>query len=92
MKSTEYNSDIIQAFADKLYSQANTIVATSTVLGLIIGGVGGFAALQNAVGAIVGAIMLGLIGFSIGQGRASALKLQAQTALCQVQVEKNTRR
>ena len=40
---------------------------------------------------IVGAAVFGLLGFSGGRDRAFRLRLQAQTALCQVKIEENTR-
>ena len=43
------------------------------------------------IGGSIGALVLGLIAFSLGQQKAFALRLQAQVALCQVQIEANTR-
>ena len=37
-----------------------------------------------------GVLLGGAFGFLIGLGKAAALKLQAQTALCQVRIEENT--
>ena len=91
MKDTEYSPDVIQAFANKLYSQANSMIAAYALLGAVIGAVGGYIILQM-MGAIIGLIIVGLLGFSMGQSKAFTLKLQAQTALCQVQTEKNTRK
>jgi len=42
-------------------------------------------------GLLAGAIILGFLGFLGGQQRAFMLKLQAQTALCQLKIEENTR-
>jgi hypothetical protein len=36
--------------------------------------------------------VLGLVGYSLAQDKAFQLKLQAQVALCQVQIELNTHR
>lgn len=41
--------------------------------------------------ALLGAIVCGLFGFWTGSSKAFALKLQAQTALCQVKIEENTK-
>ena len=90
--ATEYNPEVIQKLADKLYSQANTIVVVLTLLGLIVGGFGGFSASQEfGVAAIVGLVLGGIIGYFIGQSRAFMLRVQAQIALCQRQIEYNTR-
>ena len=96
--ATKYDPVVIQKLADQLYSQANSVVATWTILLLLIGGATGFAlGSQNSshngivvggIGAAVGAFF----GFAIGQSRAFVLRVQAQTALCQKQIEENTRR
>jgi hypothetical protein len=39
----------------------------------------------------VGALLVGVTAFRMGQEKAFALRLQAQTALCQLQIEANTR-
>lgn len=92
-----YDAAVIQEFAERLYSQAASIIFTSTFLGGVIGallGLGGAAAAhdQGAIGmaALIGAVIGGLIGYSRGRERAFKLKLEAQVALCQVQIEKNT--
>jgi len=87
----KYDSSILFEFADRLYSRANTAVAIYTVLGVLIGLVGG-SAVKAGIGAIVGALIVGAIGFLFGRERAFAYKLQAQTALCQAKIEENTRR
>jgi hypothetical protein len=40
---------------------------------------------------VVAAILLGIVGYIVGRGKAFRLELEAQLALCQVQIEKNTR-
>ncbi len=47
---------------------------------------------MSATGTVVGIILLGIVGFILGSGRAFSLKLQAQMALCQSKIEENTRR
>ena len=96
-KSVSFDAVVIQEFAQRLYSQAASIVFTSTLLWGVIGallGLGGAAAAhdQEAIGiaALIGAVIGGLAGFSRGRERAFKLKLKAQVALCQVQIEKNT--
>lgn len=40
---------------------------------------------------LIGILVVGLLGFSIGWNKAFLMKLQAQTALCQAKIEENTR-
>ncbi len=87
---TEYDARIIYKFADALYRQARSIIFTYTFIGLLLGGVGGFV-MAGEIVAIVGALIVGFLGYAIGQQRAFQLKLQAQIALCQVRIEENTR-
>jgi hypothetical protein len=91
-----YDPQIIVAFAENLYRQASSVIATYTVLGVLVGlvlGVGlGNAVLGSAgIGAVIGGVVVGGIAFSLGQQKAFGLRLQAQVALCQVQIETNTR-
>jgi gas vesicle protein len=96
-KSIVYDASVIQEFAERLYSQATSIIFTSTVLGGIIGAIVGAVAAEalkatnaTVMGAMIGAAVGGLFGFSRGRERAFKLKLEAQRALCEVQIEKNT--
>lgn len=90
-----YDASIIVTFAEKLYEQADRVVLTYTIGGALIGASLGLAIgirLQNAgLIASVGAVFVGAMAFIVGQQKAFALRLQAQTALCQVQIESNTR-
>jgi hypothetical protein len=87
----EYDAKIIVEFASRLYSKAGNIIAMYTILGLLIGGFAGMS-MGRDTGAIIGALIVGAIGYSLGSDRAFQFKLQAQVALCQVQIELNTRR
>ena len=90
----QYDRAVIQEFAEKLYKKANSIIASYTIVGLLLGGVGGYF-LGDSMGggmtttAIV-AVVVALIGFAIGREKAFLLKLQAQTAMCQMKIEQNT--
>jgi len=90
-----YDETLIQASADALYRFAASIVLTSTIIGVIVGLIiGAFVANATPIGAFAflgGAVLGGYIGWSRAQSAAFLLRLQAQTALCQVQIEKNTR-
>jgi len=87
---TRYDARIIIEFAHQLYDQANLVLVLFTIGGIVIGGGGG--ALISTEIAVIGALVLGSIGYFIGQTRAFQLKLQAQQALCQVAIEENTRK
>lgn len=87
----QYDPKVIVEFASKLYSRARSVVLTYTILGVLVGaGAGG--ALGKGIGALIGAIIGGAVGYSIGSERAFQYRLQAQTALCQVQIESNSRK
>ena len=45
----------------------------------------------KGLGATLGVLIGAGLGFYLGQQKAFILKLQAQTALCQAQIERNTR-
>jgi hypothetical protein len=87
-----YDPKVIVEFAARLYARANSVILTYTVLGILVGlGAGAALVHGGGVGAIVGGAILGAVGYSMGSERAFQYKLQAQTALCQVQIETNTR-
>lgn len=95
--ATSYDSSIIQRFADRLYKQADQIVYTYGLLGFLIGA-GAGAALGMSGGShdtpVVPAVLVGaffcFLFVLAGRARAFVLRLQAQTALCQAQIERNT--
>jgi hypothetical protein len=92
-----YDSSVIQQFAEALYKQARMLVIRYAIVCALIGFAAGYlmaggarvsdASLPGFIVAIFGLV----VGAMIGQGKAAALRLQAQQALCQVQIEKNTR-
>lgn len=103
----EYEPTVIREFADKLYARAATIVLAHSVAGGLSGvAVGAWAGawtayLDRRAGgalliiasfAVVGGVLVALLGYLVGSARAFALRLQAQQALCQLQIEENTRR
>lgn len=91
----QYDANIIKTFATKLYLQAQSTVrivtAAAAFVGLLVGGALGSAADIGIIAGPVCAILAGLIGYWFGLQLAFKLKLQAQIALCQVQIEENTR-
>lgn len=85
-----YDPNVIQEFADKLYARADAIVVGWTAVGALAGFVLG--SLMGGGGTRIVLIFLaGAIGYAVGMQRAFLLKLQAQQALCQVEIERNTR-
>jgi hypothetical protein len=92
-----YDPNVIHQHAQRLYDRALGIVVIYAVglglLGLLGGAVVGstiFGEFQ-VITALLGGAALGLIGVAIGRERSFELRLQAQTALCQVQIELNSR-
>ena len=94
--ATQYDPTVIVTFADKLYAQAQTVIVLSIVIGGMFGGgmLAGFAESLKSDSVLpfglAGVVIGGLLGLVIGRARAFALKLQAQVALCQMQIEQNT--
>jgi len=90
-----YDPNLLRTLADQLSAQARTAVVVGIIAGAVTGGLFGFAAslifmLSHSLlvpGAGVGAIL----GIFAGRRKAQALRLQAQMALCQIQIEENTR-
>lgn len=98
----QYDEKIIEAFAEELYREAASLLRNSTLkwsfIGFFAGGIGGAAAgnWENSTNALIAAVLAGAIcgaiGYNLAKRRVFALKLQAQTALCQAQIERNTRK
>lgn len=94
-KNVEYDPNIIQQFANKLYQQANRIINFYSVIFLLVGlGVGIFLDSSLEIGflKLIVPIVSCLVGYAIGCSIAFNLKLKAQIALCQVKIEENTRK
>ena len=96
---TQYDPKVIQQFADRLYARRAGAVVVSTLLGYVIGTVIRpfiHQALPSALTEFLPEWSYGaffaVLGILQGLERASLLKLQAQTALCQMQIEINTRK
>ncbi len=93
---TEYDSGVIQQAADNLYKTARSIEILWAIAGIFIGAplVASFAFFYDSgsmwVGACIGALLGAYYGFAQGRTKAMMLRLQAQTALCQMQIEQNT--
>ena len=95
---TTYDPQVIQRSADRLYARAALSAVLSISLGVLIGLVAAPFILQSLPSALaircpewVSPVVLGFIGLGQGLERGIQLRLQAQTALCQMQIERNTR-
>ena len=86
-----YDPKIINEFADRLYKRAQSIIINYSVIGLFLGGMCGFIT-KEKIAMIIFALAGLIVGFLMGREKAFTLKLQAQTALCQVQIEKNSQK
>lgn len=91
-----YDPSVILTFADKLYEQAAGIEGAYTMAGVVVGGLigavlGGAVAGSSLTGGVFAAVLVGAMAWQIGRQKAAALRLQAQVALCQLQIEANTR-
>jgi hypothetical protein len=90
---TEYDSNILQKYADGLYRRAATVLWSSSLAGLFFG-LCAWAILANVRPPDVYWFLApaGLVvGFFWGRDKAFKLRLEAQRTLCQVQIEMNTR-
>ena len=98
-----YDETIIKRYAKSLYNHADLILFLFVIFGILIGLLVGFVigdllnsfvrydSSNSQLGLLIGGLLGAVLGGIIGQGRAFQLKLQAQIALCQAQIEKNTR-
>ena len=98
----DYESQVIERFAHQLYRRAAAASKVSLLFGAFLGGVFGGIPLTSlsahwpvphALGyfTLIGAsVSGGYLGHLVGEARAFGYKLQAQSALCQVEIERNT--
>jgi hypothetical protein len=92
-----FDPSVVQRFAIQLYRQATALVARFAILGLVGGATLG-AMLARQTGASMGLSELlipGVIALALGavygHSKGFSLKLHAQQALWQLQIERNTR-
>jgi hypothetical protein len=97
-----YDPKVIEQFAEKLYRKASAFVAGSIVIGASLGSAFGAVPLTSLGAAwpipsylgfatlLLGGLLGGLVGYVIGDTRSFGYRLQAQSALCQLQSERNT--
>jgi hypothetical protein len=97
-----YDPRVIEQFAEKLYRKASAFVAGSVVIGASLGAAFGAVPLTSLGAAwpipsylgfatlLLGGMLGGTIGYVIGDTRSFGYRLQAQSALCHLQAERNT--
>jgi hypothetical protein len=85
-----YDGELVHAYADRLHRTAAGTVLMCAAGGLMTGASIGLVSGDLRTTALA-AILVGIIGYIVGRARAFRLKLEAQLALCQVQIERNTR-
>ena len=96
----EYDRTLMQRLASDLYRQAEITVVSYVVGGAVLGAALGYLARTFLPGDESTHMVLFLVPIAMGigagiffsSGTAFTLRLQAQTALCQVQMEDNLRR
>jgi hypothetical protein len=96
-----YDPRVIEQFAENLYRKASAFVAGSVVVGAALGAAFGAVPLTSLGDSwpipsifgfatlLAGGVFGGVIGYVIGDTRSFGYRLQAQSALCQLQVERN---
>lgn len=85
----EYDPRIIQRHASKLYAKASAVVAGSAVVGGFAGDAWPVPSAFGFATLLFGGVAGTLVGYVIGDARSFGYRLQAQSALCQVQLERN---
>ncbi|MBN8468503.1 hypothetical protein JYJ95_18465 [Corallococcus exiguus] len=90
--AVHYDPSIITKHAQALYDRAAGIIFAWGFMAFIVGVVVTKAMNAQGLFVLIGGLVAALIGVMFGRGRAFALQLQAQVALCQVATEANTRR
>jgi hypothetical protein len=96
-----YDPRVIEQFAENLYRKASAFVVGSVVVGAALGAAFGSVPLTSLgeswpvpsvfgfATLLVGGIFGAVIGYVIGDTRSFGYRLQAQSALCQLQAERN---
>jgi len=90
-RKVEYDPEVIHELAARLYAQAHAIQVLYSLAGALVGGGVAGIATGEYPWAIAGGLAGALLGFAVAGSRAFALRVQAQTVLCQAEIEENTR-
>ena len=91
----KYDPKVIHEMAERLYAEADSAETSYPVVfgfvGAVVGFAFGFPLGYTLVALVAGAVLLGALGYWVGQQRAFGLRLQAQLMLVQTKIEENTR-
>ena len=91
-----YEEDVITRFAAGLYAQAKLVVQMAWVIVVLMVCAALYVGVEEGMGAMLaalgGAAVAALVVLGAAKTLAGILILKAQTAMCQVQIEINTRR
>lgn len=99
MEHVIYDVALIQGLANRLYSQSRIVIVKYTVIGAVLFSLIFYiaASMEHNFGLAptrslgVGLLIGVVLGFMLGQRKSYQFKMEAQLALCQVQIERNTR-
>ena len=99
MEHVIYDVALIQSLANRLYSQSRIVVVKYTVIGAVLlslifyfaASIANNSGLTPTKSLGVGLLIGVVLGFMLGQRKSYQFKMEAQLALCQVQIERNTR-
>jgi hypothetical protein len=94
--TTQYDPNVINTFADRLYERAKSLAVGYGLFGFLIGaGAGAGVAAAVSAPPFVLALMGGAVGIGFGvaiaRDMAFKIRLTAQQALCQVKIEEGIR-
>lgn len=94
--SVEFQPAVIVEFASRLYKQADRLVITWMfalgILGFLAGSMAGSVArMSPLMPGVVISLIGALFGASYGRNQGFEMRLRAQQAMCQLQIEINTR-
>jgi len=96
-----YDPNLVGELASSLDDEAGRAPLLHAAVGAVLGGsllgllAGGFATgdlLRAGIATAAGLLLGGVLGGALGAGRAASLRMQAQAVLCQMQIERNTRK
>lgn len=91
MADVKYDESVLQTSVNRLYAQADALVEGMAFMGLLVGGIAGYVLSRRLEGAAVGCLLGLILGYGLGKSRAFHLRVQAQTLLVSMQIERNTR-
>jgi hypothetical protein len=96
----QYDERVIDEFAQELYTRARWMAWTKGFVYAVAGAVAGGALVAPHSNIGMGEVLMAAliaggaawkVGYGVGRLAGDKLRLEAQTALCQAQIERNTR-